>query len=74
MSPPPPLSPDHFGNLEGRAGLSLLDSDWAAVLDARGRTLIPTALDAKRMGLFRIRVAGNVVEIDTRMLDPGVNP
>ncbi len=63
-----------LGHIEGRAGLSLLDSDWAAVLDARGRSLLPFALDAKRLGLIRVRVAGNVVEIDTRTLDPGVNP
>ena len=62
-----------LGQLEGRAGLSLLDSDWAAVLDAPGRSLLPAALDAKRLGLIHARVAGNVVEIDTSMLDPGVN-
>ncbi len=62
-----------LGQLEGRAGLSLLDSDWAAVLDAPGRALLPAALDARRLGLIHARVAGNVVEIDTRMLDPGVN-
>lgn len=62
-----------LGQLEGRAGLSLLDSGWAAVLDAPGRALLPAALDAKRLGLIHARVAGNVVEIDTRMLDPGMN-
>ena len=62
-----------LGQLEGRAGLSLLGCDWAAVLDAPGRALLPAALDAKRLGLIHARVAGNVVEIDTRMLDPGVN-
>ncbi len=62
-----------LGRLEGRAGLSLLDSDWAAVLDAPDRALVPAALDAKRLGLIHARVAGNVVEIETSMLDPGVN-
>lgn len=62
-----------LGQIEGRAGLSLLDSDWAAVLDAPGRALLSAALDAKRLGLIHARVAGNVVEIDARMLDPGVN-
>ena len=62
-----------LGQLEGRAGLSLLESDWAAVLDAPGQALLPAALDARRLGLIHARVAGNVVEIDTRMLDPGVN-
>lgn len=62
-----------LGQLEGRAGLSLLDSDWAAVLDAPGRALLPAALDARRLGLIHARVAGNVVEIETRMLDPGMS-
>ena len=59
-----------LGQLEGRAGLSLLDCDWAAVLDAGGRAILPFALDAQRLGLIRVRVAGNVVEIDARLLDP----
>ena len=61
-----------LGELEGRAGLSLLDSDWAAVLDARGGVLLPRVLDAKRLGLIQARIAGNVVEISTRLLDHGV--
>ena len=61
-----------LGEMEGRAGLSLLDSDWAAVLDARGRALLPLALDAKRLGLIQARAAGSVVEINTRLLDPGI--
>jgi hypothetical protein len=58
-----------LGQVEGRAGVSLLDSDWSSVLDAPGQALLPAALDAKRLGLIHARVAGNVVEIDTRMLD-----
>ena len=61
-----------LGEMEGREGLSLLDSDWAAVLDARGRALLPLALDAKRLGLIQARAAGSVVEINTRLLDPGI--
>ena len=61
-----------LGEMEGRAGLSLLDSDWAAVLDARGRALLPLVLDGKRLGLIQARVAGSVVEINTRLVDPGV--
>ena len=60
-----------LGEMEGRAGLSLLDSDWAQVLDVRGERLLPFALDAKRLGLIRAQAAGNVVEISTRLLDPG---
>ncbi len=58
-----------LGEQEGRAGLSLLDSDWAAVLDARGRALLSPTLEAKRLGLIRARASGNVVEIDTREID-----
>ena len=61
-----------LSELEGRAGLSLLDSDWAAVLDSRGRALLPLVLDAKRLGLIQARIAGSVVEINTRLVDPGV--
>lgn len=61
-----------LGEMEGLAGLSLLDSDWTAVLDARGRALLPIVLDAKRLGLIQARVAGSVVEINTRRVDPGV--
>ena len=60
-----------LGEMEGRAGLPLLDSDWAAVLDARGSALLPFVLDAKRMGLIQARIAGSVVEIGTRRVDPG---
>lgn len=60
-----------LGEMEGRAGLSLLNSDWAAVLDARG-ALLPLVLEAKRLGLIQARVAGSVVEISTRLLDPGM--
>ena len=61
-----------LGEMEGRAGLSLLDSDWVAVLDVRGGALLPLALDAKRLGLIQARAAGSVFEISTRLLDPGV--
>ena len=61
-----------LGEMEGRAGLSLLDSDWAAVLDVRGDALLPMAFEAKRLGLIRARASGNVVEISTRLLDPGM--
>ena len=62
-----------LAELEGRAGLSLLDSAWAAVLDVRGEALLPLALEAKRLGLIQARAAGSVVEINTRLLDPGAN-
>ena len=61
-----------LGELQGLAGLSLLDSDWAAVLDLAGPTMLDLALEARRHGLIHARAAGSVVEIDTRRLDPAV--
>jgi len=62
-----------LGELEGRSGLSLLHSDWAAVLGLHGEALLPLVLEAKRLGLIRARVAANVLEFDTRGLDPGIS-
>lgn len=61
-----------LGEVQGLAGLSLLDSDWAAILDATGPAMLPLALEARRHGLIRARAAGTVVEIDARRLDPVV--
>jgi len=63
-----------LGEREGRAGISLLESDWALVLDLHGKALLPLVLEAKRLGLIRARVAGNVFDFDTRNLDPGIVP
>ena len=61
-----------LGEVQGLAGLSLLDSDWAAVLEATGSAMLPLALEARRRGLIQARAAGTVVEIDARRLDPAV--
>lgn len=61
-----------LGEVQGLAGLSLLDSDWAAVLERTGPAMLPLALEARQHGLIRARAAGGVVEIDTRRLDPAV--
>lgn len=61
-----------LGECQGFAGLSLLDSDWAAVLDRTGPEMLPFALEARRHGLIHARAAASVVEIDTRRLDPAV--
>ena len=59
-----------LGDLEGRRGQSLLDSDWAAALDVRGQSMLPLVFEANRMGLIRAHVAGSVVEISARRVDP----
>ena len=58
-----------LGRTEGAAGLSLLKSRWAAVLDVRGDAMLAWAEEAGRQGLIRVRAAGDVVEIRTEKLD-----
>lgn len=59
-----------MGQVEGLAGLSLLDCRWAPVLDVRGKAMLVWAEAAGRQGLIHVRAAGDVVEIDTAKLDP----
>lgn len=61
-----------LGGIEGAAGLSLLDSRWATVLDVQGEAMLEWALEAGRLGLIRVRAAGDVVEIGTGRLDDAV--
>lgn len=63
-----------LGESEGLAGLSLIDSRWAAVLDVPGGAMLEYAAHASRLGLIRLRAAGNVVEASARALDPEVQP
>ena len=63
-----------LGEAEGLAGLPLIDSRWAAFLDLSGGAMLPYAMEAGRLGLIRIRAAGNVVEVSARTLDPGPGP
>ena len=59
-----------LGAVEGLAGPALLDCRWTRVLDRAGDDLLPTAFEAKRLGLIHARAGGGVVEIDVRRLDP----
>ena len=63
-----------LGECEGLAGLRLIDSRWAAVLDAPGGAMLEYATHASRLGLIRLRAAGNVVEASARALDPESHP
>lgn len=63
-----------LGESEGLAGLRLIDSRWAAVLDVPGGVMLEYATRASRLGLIRLRAAGNVVEVSTRALDPESPP
>ena len=63
-----------LGETEGLAGLPMIDSWWAAVLDLSGGKMLPHAMEAARLGLIRLRAAGNVVEVSARTLDTGPWP
>lgn len=58
-----------LGTVEGLAGEQLLDCQWARVLDRTGAQLVPTALQAKQLGLIHARIGGGVIEIDASRLD-----
>lgn len=60
----------YLSNLAGFRGADLFTSGWFAVLDcnpSRGRDL---ALDAKRLGLVDLRIAGDVIDLRLDRLDP----
>ena len=63
-----------LGECEGLVGLRLIDSRWAAVLDVPGGAMLEYATHASRLGLIRLRAAGNVVEASARALDPESHP
>lgn len=59
-----------LAHLTGFRGADLFGSGWFAIVDcapARAREL---ALDAKRLGLIDLRIAGEVVEMKLDRLDP----
>lgn len=58
-----------LGTIEGLAGEQLLGCQWTRVLDRTGAQLVPTALQAKQLGLIHARIGGGVIEIDASRLD-----
>jgi hypothetical protein len=64
---PTPLSTAYaivLGYLLGVRGAGLLETLWAAVLDAPPEKLTFLAMDAKRIGVLNLRHGGGVLEID----------
>jgi hypothetical protein len=60
----------YLGHAAGFRGLELFSSGWVAVLDSSITTARDLALNAKRLGLIDLRMAGDVVEIGLDRLDP----
>jgi hypothetical protein len=60
----------YLGHAVGFRGADLFSSGWMAVVDCpppKGRNM---ALEAKRIGLLDLRIAGNVIELNLDRLDP----
>ena len=58
--------------LTGFRGADLFGSGWFAILDCAPQRARELALDAKRIGLLDLRIAGEVVELNLDRLDPWV--
>jgi len=60
----------YLGVEAGFQGEELLTSGWIKTLDCRPSEALDSALDAKRIGLIDLRVAGDVFDLDLQRLDP----
>jgi hypothetical protein len=56
----------------GFRGMNLLTSGWIGVVDCTLATAKELALEAKRIGLIDVRMAGDVIEIGLDRLDPAL--
>lgn len=62
----------YLANAAGLRGSNLLTSGWVRVLDCSLSAAKEVALEAKRLGLIDLRMAGDVVEFGLGRLDPAV--
>lgn len=60
----------YLGHAVGFRGAELFSSGWIAVLDCPPPKARNLALEAKRIGLLDLRVAGNIIELNLDRLDP----
>jgi hypothetical protein len=60
----------YLGYSVGFRGEELLSSRWVAVLDCTMASARELALDAKRLGLIDLRIAGDVWDLGLQRLDP----
>ena len=60
----------YLANAAGYRGAEIFASEWLRVLDCDPSQARHYALEAKRLGLINLRMAGDVVELDVAVLDP----
>lgn len=60
----------YLANAAGFHGQEILTSAWLKVLDCTTSNAMELALEAKRIGLIDLRVAGDVFELNLDRLDP----
>jgi len=54
----------------GTRGEALLDSDWLRAIDCQPSQAHVLAIEAKRLGLIDLQMAGDVYQVDFERLDP----
>jgi hypothetical protein len=59
-----------LGHIVGFRGVELFASGWMSLLDCPPSRAKGLALDAKRLGLIDLRIAGDVIELKMDRLDP----
>ena len=63
----------YLANAVGYRGAEIFTTVWFRVLDCDPSQARHYALEAKRLGLINLRMAGDVVEFDVAVLDPSNN-
>jgi hypothetical protein len=61
-----------LGSAAGLRGEELFTSGWVAALDCTAGSARGLAIEAKRIGVIDLRIAGDIVEFGLDQLDPGI--